>query len=218
MPGDRKKAGIEKISTEPWTGVPTTEPDPVKPLDNEKRKVEAIDTVPWPPPEPKPPLKVFLSYARRDKEHIEDLRKGLKVLEHIGLIQTWYDGALVAGEKWEERILDQLNHADVIICQLSWDFMASDFCMLTELDTAIRRQEKGEVLLIGYVLTDCLWNSNPKLKKFQILPTDARPLDDDYWNNRKFKYWKAVAEGIQEAVEGLLRRRSAGPSSGRWQR
>ena len=49
----------------------------------------------------------------------------------------------------------ELKTADVIVCQLRRDFLASDFCVLTEPDTALRRKGAGEAELIAYVLKDC---------------------------------------------------------------
>lgn len=150
-----------------------------------------------------PPLKLFLSYAHKDEKQVDELRKDLKLMERNGLIRPWYDRALTAGEKWEARILQELNEADAIVCQLSRDFLNSDFCVLTELETAIRRQETGEAVLIAYVLTDCGWKEVPNLDQFQILPKDAKPLSD--WKNKN-KYWRAVAEGIQSALKELQRK------------
>jgi hypothetical protein len=123
-------------------------------------------------------------------------------MERSGLIHPWYDRALTAGDKWEARILQELNDADVIVCQISRDFLASDFCMLTELDTALRRKEAGAAELIAYVLKDSGWKET-KLAGFQILPKDGKPLAD--WSN-KDKYWRAVAEGIQAALKKLMPR------------
>jgi len=55
-----------------------------------------------------------------------------------------------------QRILQALNEADVILCQLSQDFLASDYCMRTEPRTALRRREAGDVQLLPYVLEPCL--------------------------------------------------------------
>lgn len=150
------------------------------------------------------PLRLFLSYSHQDEKHLNELRKDLKLMERNGLIRPWYDRALTAGEKWEPRILQELNEADVIVCQLSRDFLASDFCVLTELDNAIRRKEAGEAELIAYVLKDCGWKEVPKLQQFLLLPKDAKPLID--WKD-KDKYWRAVAGGIQTSLEGLQARR-----------
>ena len=148
------------------------------------------------------PLKVFLSYAHADERYLDELRKDLKLMERNGLIRIWSDRALSAGDRWEQSILQELEAADVIICQLSRDFLASDFCTLVELDTAIKRKMAGEVELIAYVLKQCGWEEVPKLKQFQVLPKGAKPLSK--WG--KDEYWRAVAEGIQLALEKLQKR------------
>src|SRR5262249_28295448 len=156
-----------------------------------------------------PPLKLFLSYAHKDEKYVTELRKDLKLMERNGIILPWYDRALTAGEKWEARILQELNEADVIVCQLSRDFLNSDFCVLTELDIAIKRQELGEATLVAYVLTDCGWKEVLRLTAFQILPQDAKPLVD--WKDKN-KYWRAIAEGIQAAIKKLQKERIDRPS------
>lgn len=150
------------------------------------------------------PLRVFLSYSHKDEKAIDELRKDLKLMERNGIIRPWYDRALTAGEKWEPRILQELNEADAIVCQLSRDFLASDFCVLSELETALKRKEAGEAALIAYVLKDCGWKEVPNLKKFQMLPQDAKPIDE--WRS-KDKYWRAVADGIQKALTNFQRNR-----------
>lgn len=152
-----------------------------------------------------PPLRLFLSYAHADAKHLEELRKGLKVMERNGLLRTWYDREITAGEKWEPRMLQELNEADVVVCQLSRDFLASDFCMLTEFETALQRKAAGNAELIAYVLKDCLWQST-RLKEFQILPRGAKAM-----GSNKDKFWLEVCEGIQTALEKLRQQRASLP-------
>jgi internalin A len=159
--------------------------------------MQAVDTQ-------RPQMKLFLSYSHLDERFIQELRKELKLMERNGLIQPWSDHALTVGEPWEARILQKLNEADLIICQLSRDFLASDFCVLQELETAIQRKQRGEAELFAYVLKDCGWKEVPNLSKFQILPT---PLPD---RNRD-KYWRTVAEELQRTITKL--RESARPLS-----
>jgi internalin A len=151
---------------------------------------------------PRRQLRLFLSYSHRDEKAIDELRKDLKLMERNGLIRPWSDHALTVGELWEARILQELNEADIIVCQLSRDFLASDFCVLKELDTAIQRKQRGEAELFAYVLKDCGWKEVPNLSKFQILPS---PLPD---RNRD-KYWRTVAEELQKTITKL--RESARP-------
>jgi hypothetical protein len=155
-----------------------------------------------------PAVKLFLSYAHRDEEYAKELMKSLKLMERNGLISTWYDRALTAGEKWEERILQELNLADVIVCQLSRDFLASDFCVLKELDRAVNRKLAGEAELIAYVLKDSDWKEEEKLRQFQVLPKDAKPLAK--WRD-KDEYWQAIADGIKAAVKNVQANRPSRP-------
>jgi hypothetical protein len=153
-----------------------------------------------------PPLRLFLSYAHKDRAYLEELLKRLKLMERNGLIRPWSDHELTAGEKWEPRILEELNEADAIIFQLSPDFLASDYCVLTELDIAIRRKVAGEVELIAYVLRHCDWKDVPELGEFQILPQGAKPIRA--WRDGD-EYWQAVAGGIQKSLKKLWEQRSA---------
>jgi internalin A len=151
------------------------------------------------------PLNLFLSYAHADEKYVSELRKDLKLMERNGLIRTWYDRALTAGEKWEARILQELDDADVIVCQISRDFLNSDFCVLKELDRAIQRKEAGEAELVAYLLEHCGWREVPKLVDFQVLPRDAKPLSES--KGKQDRYWRAVAEGIQEVIKKLRQQR-----------
>jgi hypothetical protein len=164
------------------------------------------------PPEMAPeelprPLRLFLSYSHKDEKHTDELRKDLKLMERSGLITVWYDRALSAGQKWEEAILQELRSADAIVCQLSRDFLASDFCVLTELKMAMERKQAGEAELIAYVLHDCGWTDVAELKQFQILPKDAKPLRA--WKS-KHEYWRAVADGIRVSLKKLQHKRTRG--------
>jgi small GTP-binding protein len=152
------------------------------------------------------PLKIFLSYAHKDEKYLTELRKDLKLMERDGLARVWSDRELMPGEKWEPRILEELKQADVVLCQLSRDFLSSDFCVLTELDTAIERKAAGSAELIAYILKDCGWQEVPKLKQFQMLPRGLKSLSD--WKN-KDAYWRDIAEGIRETLEKLQKAKTA---------
>jgi internalin A len=145
------------------------------------------------------PLRLFLSYSHKDKKYVDELRKALKPTERNGLIQPWYDGEITAGEEWKPLIEQRLRDADIIVCQLSRDFLDSDFCVLNELETAIQRREAGEGELIAYVLHDCDWKET-KVAKFQILPSEAKAIDG---RNNKHKYWTEIEDGIKTVVKKL---------------
>jgi internalin A len=148
------------------------------------------------------PLRIFVSYAHADERQMEVLRKGLKVMERNGLIRVWADREIVPGQKWRDEIARELEAADAIICQLSPDFIASDFCVLSELNTALKRQAAGRALLLAYILRACNWRMVKQLEEFQLLPRDLKPLRG--WRDPD-KYWESVVGGIETALERLRR-------------
>ena len=52
--------------------------------------------------------------AHEDETHVDVLRKSLRRMERDAVIRTFHDRQLTPGEKWEARILQELNEADVM--------------------------------------------------------------------------------------------------------
>lgn len=152
-----------------------------------------------------PQFSVFLSYARKERRYIDELCIHLAPAEREGLIRTWYDGKIIGGQDWEEKILDELAKADLVICQISPRFLASEFCMRTELKSAIERKKRGEAELIAYVVRVCAWEKVPSLAQFQMLPKDNKKVLRE-WRDRD-RFWHSVAEGIKEAIQELQAKR-----------
>lgn len=162
-----------------------------------------IDSVASPPV----PLKIFLSYSHLEESSINELRKDLSIMERNGLILPWYDRALTAGKQWEPSILNELNAADIIVCQLSREYLFSKNC-LAELNAAMERNQAGEAVLAAYVLNDCGWKEFRGLSKIQVLPKDGKPLLD--WPDHH-KYWRAVIDGIQHATKSFQDEKKSRP-------
>lgn len=153
------------------------------------------------------PLKLFMSYSHLEESSINELRKDLKLMEMNGQILPWYDRALTPGDQWEPSILQEIRTADIVVCQLSRNYLASDNCV-AELKAAMDRNQAGEAALAAYVLTDSGWREFPGLAILQVLPTDGKPLSD--WPDSN-KYWRSVIEGIQRAIKKHQAERKARP-------
>jgi len=54
---------------------------------------------------------VFFSYAHRDKGFRDRLEEHLSNLKYRGLITTWYDREISAGQEWAQQIDISLNKA-----------------------------------------------------------------------------------------------------------
>jgi internalin A len=181
---DRIEAGERKISVHLGKGKLT------------EHETSALDVK-----DPKRPLRTFLSYAHGDQQrYVAEMRKRLKHMERLGLLKVWSDHAIQAGVLWEETILRELANAELVICQLSSDFLASDFCMLTELQMAMEKAGRNEAVLVAYVLHECQWKRETALARFQLLPNGAKPISK--WGSQH-AYWDEIVDGIWKVAEPL---------------
>ncbi len=147
------------------------------------------------------PIKLFLSYAHSDEPLRQELMKHLSLLQRQGVIQTWHDRNINAGDDWKQQIDDNLNTATVILLLISADFLASDYCYEIEMQRALERHNAGEARVIPVILRPVDWHGAP-FGTLQALPADAKPIT--LWTNRDEAYAN-VAQGVRRAVEAILR-------------
>ena len=108
------------------------------------------------------PLDVFISYAHEDRVLKDELIKHLSNLQHQGLIKAWHDGNLIAGTAWEQKVIEHLHAAHLILLLISKDFMASDFCYSTEMEQAMARHHANQARVIPILLRQTNWTGAPR--------------------------------------------------------
>ncbi|HEY0734282.1 MAG TPA: FxSxx-COOH system tetratricopeptide repeat protein [Herpetosiphonaceae bacterium] len=148
-------------------------------------------------------IKVFISYAHEDKKLRDNLDDHLANLKHQGIIETWYDGEIIAGQEWEPAILEQLDTADIILLLISAKFLASEYINSVEMKQAMQRHEAGEARVIPVLLRPVFFKDAP-FARLEALPVDSRKQlrAITKWENRDEAYAR-VAEGIHRAVRLL---------------
>ena len=132
---------------------------------------------------------IFCSYAHEDLQYIEALRSHLRQLEREGIISSWYDGLIGAGQHWQREIETHLKSANIILLFISADFLNSDFCMETELPIALDRSHRKDALVIPVILRSCDWQATP-FAHLQALPTGVTPIEQ--WQHRDEAYTEIV--------------------------
>ena len=88
---------------------------------------------------------VFFSYSHKDEALRDQLETHLAMLKRQGVILTWHDRRLVAGDNIDSGIAKELDQADIILLLVSPDFLASDYCYGIEVARALERHAAGEV-------------------------------------------------------------------------
>lgn len=149
------------------------------------------------------PVDLFYSYAHEDNALRDELAGHLKIMERRGVIRPWHDRCLTPGEKWDGKIHESLQAADLVLLLISSDFISSDYIWSQELDVAMKRHERGEASVIP-VLLRAVDIAGAPFEKLQGLPTDFRPVTS--WPNRD-EAWTDVAKGIRKTVEHIQTKR-----------
>lgn len=118
---------------------------------------------------------VFFSYCHKDEELRDRLEAHLSMLKRDGVIETWHDRRITAGDEWKGKIDSALEKADVVLLLVSADFLNSYYCFDVELARAMERHEAGEARVIPIILKFCDWHSAP-FGKLQAAPKDGKPV------------------------------------------
>ncbi len=149
-------------------------------------------------------VKVFFSYAQEDEELRKELAKQLKIMQRLGLITSWYEDDIQAGELREEA-KKQLNQASIILLLISADFMASDY-NYEEMELALKRHDAGMARVIPILMRSTMsWEQTP-LGKLVAIPRNGRPVAN--WKPRDEGFYE-VAKEIRRVVEDLKKPKTA---------
>jgi TIR domain len=145
---------------------------------------------------------VFISYTRADFAYAERLWKHLQAFRAGGGDVFFDRERLNAGDVWSEQIDSALQRADLFVLLVSADFIGSDFCMNTEVMTALKRSQPDalparNVKVHTVVIGDCVQAGLPKdAPGGRHLPAlhAAGPFDA----NNRLVAMKQLAEAHQE--------------------
>ncbi len=147
------------------------------------------------------PVKAFISYSRKDYDHMRELQAALSPLVRLNSLKLWYDRNIDAGEAWEKEIMQQLEEADIVLCLVSHDFIHSDFCYKQEFLTALEAHQRSEKTIVPIRLRSCNWDRLP------LAAVQGRP---DNWitsSPNADEAWTEVAKGLESVIEQAQQRR-----------
>jgi hypothetical protein len=140
---------------------------------------------------------LFFSYSHTDEALRDQLEKHLAALKRGGLVDTWHDRKIVAGDPVDATIMMQLEEADIVLLLVSADFIASDYCFGREMGRALERHTAGECVVIPVVLRACDWKATP-FAHLLAVPRDGRPVTQ--WPDRDEAFLD-VAQSVRKALE-----------------
>jgi formylglycine-generating enzyme required for sulfatase activity len=158
------------------------------------------------------PLKLFVSYSRKDKEQLDELVKYLRPLVDAGKVAPWTDRLIEIGTAWDAAIRESLQSADIILLLVSSDFLDTEYISSFELVDAKRRHEENAAVVIPILLSHC-YHANYWFSEIQGLPEGFVPLSDAEakGKNEKSRAYTHVVNKIAERADKLVKDRKLKP-------
>lgn len=150
---------------------------------------------------------LFFSYSHTDEALRDQLEKQLAMLRRQGVIETWHDRRIGAGQNIDQEINEHINQDEIILLLVSSDFLASDYCYDIEMKRAMERHRAGEATVIPVILRACDWHHAP-FGKLKAAPRDGKPIT--LWPDIDEAFLQ-VAKAVREAAERLRSVTDASP-------
>ncbi|MCL2327583.1 MAG: leucine-rich repeat domain-containing protein [Bacteroidetes bacterium] len=147
--------------------------------------------------------KVVISYSKKDLTHVHTLKRYLKPLVDMDLIEEpWYCTNLRPSEDWEKTIKQKFENADIVFFMVSDYFYSTKYIVEQEITTTIDRYDRNNesVKIIPIILEPYDWKRKEpyNLQRFTALPFEAKPISD--YKNPKLA-WFSIAESVKMMIE-----------------
>ena len=142
---------------------------------------------------------VFISYSHKDEVWKDRIEKQLQVLQFEGVLETWTDRQIVAGDDWFAKIEEAMNRATVGILLITADSLTSDFILREEVATLIQRRDRDGLHIFPVIVRPCPWQEVGWLSRMQCRPNDGRPLSS-YSKNKCEEHLSAIAVEVAEIL------------------
>ncbi len=142
---------------------------------------------------------VFISYSHKDLDFLNRLMIHLKPLDKAGVIETWVDTNLKAGDLWKEEIERALKQANVAILLVSADFMASEFIVENELPPLLEKAATEGTRIIPVIVKHCRFSRDKNLSRFQTINNPQKPLISMSEDERE-KVYDEIAMQVEALV------------------
>ncbi|MCO6059923.1 toll/interleukin-1 receptor domain-containing protein [Pseudomonas sp. MOB-449] len=147
-------------------------------------------------------LKAFISYSHADESHKNRLTQFLIMLKRNGVVDSWNDRMLLAGDKLDAEIENNLLAADLVILLVSQDFLSSYYCYEIELTKALQKANEDGSRVIAVIVDHCTWKDTP-LSQFVLLPKDAKPVVTFENPNEA---WLGISESIKDVCRDVKKK------------
>ena len=157
-------------------------------------------------------VRVFVSYAREDRRHLEQFLTHTKGLEREG-VEFFHDNRINWGERWEPELLGKIDTANIFVLLATARSVASAYCM-QEFERALASQKAGHCAILPVNVAPCDIAWEHPLKAIQWQPFGKAITQ----RKNRDAGWGEVASALSERIERLQGRPGRAPGFPPWAR
>ena len=117
-----------------------------------------------------------MSYAHRDADRVDRLRRQLHPVTRALGVDLWIDEQIHPGHHWDHKIREALAGARLFIFCISADLLFSEYIEQVELKEARAKYDRGEALMVPVILRDCTWEWVEAFAELQAVPKRGRAI------------------------------------------
>ena len=143
--------------------------------------------------------KLFFSYSHKDEALRNELETHLALLKRQGVISSWHDRRITAGNDIDKNICTELESSQIILLLVSAYFLDSDYCYEKEMKRAIEKHKEESAVVIPVILHPCDWQSAP-FGHLRATPTDGKAVSMFANQHEAFSI---ITKDIREAIDNL---------------
>ncbi len=159
-------------------------------------------------------VSIFVCHSNQDDWFLKEksaMASALKLLEQRG-VDVWWDKEINAGEDWGHEIRKQLEKADIAVCLVSLNFLASDYIMKVEARRLLERRSRNGLYIFPVLLSECPWEEYKWIKKAQALPRGKDKYIRPHYANKKPEICTQIYRHLRKLVKKLQKPRKRKPS------
>jgi tetratricopeptide (TPR) repeat protein len=148
---------------------------------------------------------IFISYSHKDEVWKDRLTSQLGVLQTHGLLNSWDDRRIGAGEDWYEEIRNAIDSASIAVLLVSDNYLNSKFILDEEVKRLLQRRDEKGLIVFPVIVKHCPWQKIPWLSRMQARPKDGKPVEA-YRGSRRSEILTNIATEIYERLEEIERK------------
>ena len=119
---------------------------------------------------------IFISHSRQDDPEKNELISHLGVLEQEGVVDTFVDNRIGAGDDWVSQIEQAIRQARIAILLITNNFLSSKFVLRTEVAPLLDRHHRDGLVIFPVIAKDCAWRNVSWLGRMKVRPKSEQPV------------------------------------------